>query len=74
MPVSYTSSLLNHMQQRDKQIKTGGAADTGKQIFTFPGHPQPIVIEAKSLEEATKKFEEITQAPQPKPTTTNPNE
>lgn len=50
------------MKQEDKQIKTADVAGTenGEQTFTFPHQPQPLVIKAKTIAEAEKKFEEIT--------------
>ena len=44
-------------------MKTAGAAETGEQVFTFPkAGPQPVVIKAKTLDEALKKLEEITKS------------
>jgi hypothetical protein len=50
------------MKYSDKQIKTeeAGASEKGEQSFTFPHGPQPVVIKAKNIVEATKKFEELT--------------
>lgn len=45
-------------------MKPGQAAknESGEQSFTFPHGPQPVVIIAKNIAEATEKFEEITKA------------
>ncbi len=53
------------MKIDDKQIKTAETVGTekGEQTYTFPHTPQPIVIKAKTLAEAEKKFEEITSKP-----------
>jgi len=49
------------MKYNDKEMKTeeAGKSENGEQSFTFPHGPQPVVIKAKNLVEATKKFEEI---------------
>lgn len=47
------------MKQSDKEMKTAGASETGEQSFTFPHNPHPVVVKAKSIDEATQKFEEI---------------
>ena len=53
------------MKIEDKQIKTAETVGTekGETTFTFPHSPQPIVIKAKSIAEAEKKFEEISSKP-----------
>lgn len=53
------------MKIDDKQIKTAETVGTekGEQTYTFPHTPQPIVIKAKTLAEAEKKFEDITSKP-----------
>ena len=53
------------MKIDDKQIKTAETVGTekGETTFTFPHSPQPIVIKAKSIAEAEKKFEDIIKQP-----------
>lgn len=53
------------MQQSDKQMKTAGAVETGEQTFMFPHNPHPIVIKAKTIEEAEKEFAKIINKGQP---------
>jgi len=62
------------MQQADKQIRTSGATETGTdvQTFTFPkAGGKPVVIRAKTLEEATKILEAQEKKSQSTTTTKN---
>ena len=49
------------MKQSDKAMKTEEAenSENGEQSFTFPHTPQPVVIKAKNIAEATTKFEDF---------------
>ena len=46
-------------------MKTAGAVETGEQTFMFPHNPHPIVIKAKTIEEAEKEFAKIINKGQP---------